>query len=99
MAKQDEKPQEDEKPEEWWDRFQDLLDDQSEWPSDYTFKFIAPAAELENLKAVFGHHTISIRPSRKGNYASVTATMQMHSSDEILAVYKSASKIPGLVSL
>lgn len=88
-----------EKSDEWWERFQALLDDQTEWPSDYTFKFIAPADELEDLKAVFGMQPISVRPSRMGNYASVTATIEMHSSDEVIAMYQAAAKIPGVVSL
>ncbi|NND72631.1 MAG: DUF493 domain-containing protein [Rhodothermales bacterium] len=85
--------------EEWWERFQDLIDDQSDFPSEYTFKFIVPSNELEDLKALFGQQAISLRPSRKGNYTSVTATLEMHSSDEIVAVYKAAAKIPGVVSL
>lgn len=89
----------DKNPEEWWARFQTLLDEQTEWPSVYTFKFIAPADELENLKAVFGQHEIKVRPSSKGNYASVTARMEMHSSDEVIAVYQDAARIPGVVSL
>ena len=91
--------QQNERPEEWWDRFQSLLDDQTDWPSEYTFKFIAPSTELEDLKAVFGQVSLLVRPSRKGNYSSVTATLRMHSSDEVLAVYKAAAKIPGVVSL
>lgn len=89
----------DKNPEAWWERFKTLLDEQTEWPSEYTFKFIAPADELENLKAVFGQHEVSVRPSSKGNYASVTARMEMHSSDEVIAVYQDAARIPGVVSL
>ena len=85
--------------EEWWERFKDLIDDQSDFPSTYTFKFIAPSNELDALKALFGRQKISLRPSRKGNYTSVTAKIEMHSSDEIVAVYKAAAKIPGVVSL
>lgn len=83
----------------WWARFQQLLDEQNSWPSEYVFKFIAPQGSLNDLKAVFGRHPIAIRASSKGNYASVTARMEMHSSDEIIAVYKAAGRVEGVISL
>ena len=82
-----------------WARFQNLLDDQMEWPSEYIFKFIAPQAGLDDLKAVFGRHPVKVRSSRAGNYVSVTARMQMHSSHEIIAVYKAAAAIEGVILL
>ncbi len=83
----------------WWDRFQKLLDDQNEWPTDYTFKFIAPAARVDELKAVFGQVDLSVRESRKGKYQSVTAVMNMHSSDEVVAMYHAVGKIDGVIAL
>lgn len=83
----------------WWSRFQSLLDDQVEWPEEYLFKFIAPQASLEDLKAVFGRYPIEVRASSKGNYYSVTARMRMHSSDEVIAVYKAAAEVEGVISL
>jgi putative lipoic acid-binding regulatory protein len=84
---------------EWWDRFQELLDDQNDWPTRYTFKFIAPAAQLDDLKAVFGDHTVRVRESSKGNYKSVTAHLRMSSSEEVVAIYEEASSIEGVISL
>ena len=83
----------------WWDRFQQLLDDQNEWPTNYTFKFIAPSDRLEELKAVFGQVDLSVRKSRKGNYLSVTAVMQMHSSDEVVAMYHAVGRVDGVIAL
>ena len=82
-----------------WDRFQHLLDDQMDWPSELVFKFIAPRAGLGEMKAVFGLHPVRVRSSRAGNYVSITARMQMHSSSEIIAVYKAASGIKGVIML
>lgn len=87
------------KGEAWWQHFQHLLDEQTEWPSIYVFKFIAPMAGLEDLKAVFGRYPVMVRSSSKGNYYSVTARMEMHSSDEIIAVYKAAAEVEGVISL
>lgn len=83
----------------WWQQFQQLLDDQIDWPDEYVFKFIAPQDRLGDLKSVFGHHPVMVRTSSKGNYVSVTARMEMHSSDEIIAVYKAAAGVEGVISL
>ncbi len=82
-----------------WERFQNLLDDQMDWPSEFVFKFIAPQAGLNDLKAVFGLHPVRVRSSRAGNYISVTARMEVHSSYEIIAVYKAAATIEGVILL
>ena len=87
------------KDEAWWERFQDLLDDQMEWPSLYVFKFIAPQARRDQLTAVFGRHPVKVRVSRQGNYISVTARMEMHSSYEIIALYKAAAVVEGVILL
>jgi putative lipoic acid-binding regulatory protein len=83
----------------WWDRFEDLLDDQNDWPTQYTFKFIAPASQLDELKAVFGDHPVRVRESSKGNYKSVTAHLQMSSSEEVVNVYEKASGIEDVIAL
>lgn len=83
----------------WWSRFQDLLDEQEEWPTLYTFKFIAPRPELENLKDLFGDHPVKVRASSKGNYVSVTARMRMASSEEVLEIYSAAREIDDVIAL
>jgi hypothetical protein len=83
----------------WWNRFKDLLDDQNDWPTRYTFKFIAPAPRVDELKAVFDDHPVRVRESSKGNYMSVTAHLRMTSSDEVVEIYKEASQIEKVISL
>jgi len=85
--------------EEWWSEFKDLLDEQNDWPTQYTFKFIAPSQRLDALKSVFGDHPVKVRASSKGNYMSVTARMHMESSDEVVAIYEEASSIEDVISL
>ncbi|NBB75573.1 MAG: DUF493 family protein [Bacteroidetes bacterium] len=85
--------------EEWWDEFKDLLDDQNDWPTKYTFKFIAPSQRLDALKDVFGDHPVQVRSSSKGNYMSVTARMRMDSSEAVVSIYEEASDIEGVISL
>lgn len=83
----------------WWDEFKELLDEQNDWPTRYTFKFIAPSQRLDALKDVFGDHPVQVRSSSKGNYMSVTARMHMESSDAVVAIYEEASSIDDVISL
>lgn len=83
----------------WWTHFQALLDDQNDWPAHYTFKFIAPTDRLDLLKGLFETDEVNVRSSSKGNYVSVTARLQMASSDEVIAIYKEASTVEGVISL
>ena len=89
-------PQENKK---WWSRFQQLLDEGADWPNEYVFKFIVPRGSLSNVEELFHKVPISVRESRKGNYVSVTASIEVHSSDEVIAMYTSASKIEGIILL
>ncbi len=82
-----------------WERFRTVLDDQMEWPNNFVFKFIAPQSGLDALKALFGLHPVRVRSSRAGNYVSITARMEMHSSDEVIAIYKAAATIDGVILL
>lgn len=85
--------------EDWWDEFKELLDEQNDWPAQYTFKFIAPRQRLDALKRVFGNHPVKVRASSKGNYMSVTARMRMESSEDVVAIYEEASTIDDVISL
>jgi len=88
-----------EKGEAWWAQFQALLDDQNDWPTEYVFKFIVPSVGLGAIEVLFNGHPISVRPSKKGNYMSVTAQVVMQSSDDVVAIYTDAGKIEGVISL
>lgn len=83
----------------WWNRFKDLLDDQNDWPTRYTFKFIAPAEGVDQVADVFGDHPVRVRESSKGNYKSVTAHLRMSSSEEVIEIYEEASTVEGVIAL
>ena len=84
---------------EWWDNFRQLLDSTNEWPSKYLFKFIAPKTEVDELKTVFEGQKIDIKASSKGTYHSVTSSIVCHSADDVIAIYKKAGAIEGVISL
>ena len=83
-----------------FERFRNLLDEQCQWPSVYTFKFIVPKAQAEELLSVFGScPQVSVRESMRGRYLSVTADMVMPSSDGVVAVYEAVAAIEGIIAL
>jgi len=83
-----------------YDSFREKLDRHYAWPSLYIFKFIVPAHKQEELRKLFPLHVTSTeKQSEKGNYVSLTYQMMMPSSDSVIAVYKKASIIEGIVAL
>ncbi len=82
-----------------WARFRELLDDQYDWPADYTFKFIVPRAQLEEVETVFSTDERKVRASSRGRYCSVTIVRTVTSADDVINVYTLASGIEGIVSL
>ncbi len=87
------------KGDEWWEHFKALLDDQNDWPTEYVFKFIVPRAGQAPMEQILGDVPITVRASSKGKYVSITARMEMGSSDEVIEIYKSAGQVEGVVSL
>jgi len=83
----------------WWDNFKQLLDDGYDWPGVYVFKFIVPKQNVEELKAVFEGHEIDIKASSKGSYHSLTSRIQVDSSEDVIAIYRAAGSIEGVISL
>jgi len=80
--------------------FKERLDGYYDWPCSYLFKFIAPRERLEEIVALFGDGAeVTTRRSAKGNYVSVTAEVEMGSSDEVLEVYRQAHEIGGVMAL
>ena len=78
------------------------LENNFTWPSVYLFKFIIPAdnKKLAKVQSLFGLEAqVSIKPSNKGNYLSISAKELMLSVDEVIERYEKASKIKGLMAL
>jgi len=81
------------------ENFKRLLDARHKWPCDYLFKFIVKNEVVAQTVELFKGNSISFKESAKGNYVSLSITMKMNSSDEVLAVYAKATAIPGIISL
>jgi putative lipoic acid-binding regulatory protein len=92
-------PSPDGESQDWWEQFQDLLDEQTEWPTEYLFKFIVPRPELPELKEALDEKPDKERASRKGNYVSVTMSRHVTSSDEVIDVYQSVAEVEDVIAL
>lgn len=80
-------------------KLQTLLDEQMNWPDNYTFKFVVKSDSKHHVKALFKEDSIREKPSRNGNYTSITCVKVIESTEQVLEVYKLASKIEGIFSL
>jgi putative lipoic acid-binding regulatory protein len=81
-------------------RLKTRLDENLAWPCLYTFKFIVPMDMADKVAALFPEgHTIRRRPSKKNNYVGLTAEMLMNNSSDVIALYRKASVIKGILCL
>ena len=83
----------------WFINFRKKLDQHYSWPALYVFKFIVPKSKALEVKALFPKHTPFGKPSKNGNYVSVTVEMMIPSSEAVIKIYQSASKIEGIIAL
>jgi len=83
----------------WWDNFRQLLDSTNDWPSKYLFKFVAPKQAVEELKVVFEGQEMNIKASSKGKYQSITTRILCKDAEDVIAIYKRAGAIEGVISL
>lgn len=88
--------------EDFYTNLKNKIEDQFEFPHLYLFKFIIPSdnKKLALAEALFGAEAqITTRQSKNNKYISISAKEVMISPDEIIAVYKKAAKIEGIMSL
>ena len=79
--------------------FKAKLDDIHQFPTVYMFKFIVKGDKLTEVESLFPKEALSLKPSSKGNYTSVTAKLNMDSSDAVIEVYEKAHRIEGIIAL
>ncbi len=82
-----------------FDGLQARLDEQLKYPSLFLFKFIAPLEKAQELVRIFAANPVTTKPSRYGNYISVTAELEMQSTEEIIEIYRAAARIEGVILL
>jgi len=95
--------EQDKRTQEFYERLRSQLEEDTQWPSLYLYKFIVPA-ELEKIaevRSVFdgSDAEIATRDSKKGNYTSVSVKVTMDSPEEVIEKYLEVSKVEGVISL
>ncbi len=93
----------DKKSSEFYDRLKTQLEQDSDWPSPYLFKFIVPSKldKIAEIEAAFDgtDAKINTRDSSKGTYTSISIKVTMESADSIIAKYLEVSSVEGVISL
>jgi uncharacterized protein len=80
-------------------RLQTKLDEYYRWPCRFMFKFIVPEGKTGELAACLAGRPFTTRASPNGKYVSLTAELEMESSGEVIALYREAGKIEGIIAL
>lgn len=79
------------------------LEDTTTFPTKYLFKFIVPTDEnqAEEVKEVFnnGGAVIKTKQSKTGKYNSLSIFLNVKNAQEVIAYYKRADVIKGIISL
>ncbi len=79
------------------------LDDTTQFPADYMYKFIVPTDEnqVDDVQNLFNGSgaIIKTKKSKTGKYISISIVLKIKSSKEVISYYKKAEKIKGIISL
>jgi putative lipoic acid-binding regulatory protein len=79
------------------------LEDTTEFPADYMYKFIVPSDEnqLNEVQTVFDNKgaVVKTKKSKTGKYISITIVLKIKSAEEVISYYKKVESIKGIISL
>lgn len=93
----------DKKTEEFYIRLREELNNTSEWPSEYLYKFIVPTSpkKVEEIENAFDNigAVIHTKKSKNEKYTSISINVMMESPDRVVEKYIELSTIEGIISL
>jgi len=89
--------------EEFYKKFKERLDDTTEFPSSYTYKFIIPTdnKRIAEVQRVFdgARPQFQMKESKTGKYTSVTVVVYVIDADQVIHYYQAASSIQDVMML
>lgn len=89
--------------EDFYIKLKGQLEDTTQFPADYMYKFIVPADgnQQKEVEEVFDNKgaVIKTKKSKTGKYISVSIVLKLNSADEVIAYYKKVEKVEGIISL
>ncbi len=84
-------------------KLKNQLDETTQFPSDYMYKFIVPSDgnQLNQIQKIFDQKNavITERKSKTGKYISVSIVINLVNSNAVISYYKKTEKIKGIISL
>ncbi|TCD05662.1 DUF493 family protein [Pedobacter frigidisoli] len=77
------------------------LETVEKFPGIYVFKFILTGGidKLKELSAILPQDEFIEQQSKTGKYVSITVKKEMQNADEVIAIYKQAATIKGIMTL
>lgn len=88
---------------EFYDRLKVQLADSTTWPSNYLYKFIIPTDDKKVLRIhqIFDNMgaVIDSKLSKKGNYTSITISVDLNDPEQVIQKYKEVGEVEGVISL
>ena len=88
---------------EFYSRLKIQLDDTTNFPAEYLYKFIVPTKEnqVSEVQDIFNNTgaVINTKKSKTGKFVSVSIILKLKTSDDVIAYYKKAEQIKGIISL
>jgi len=89
--------------ESFYQKLKTQLDETTQFPADYLYKFIVSAEEskVEEVQSIFDNKgaVINTKKSKTGKYISISIVIKLASSDEVIKYYQEAEKVEGIISL
>jgi uncharacterized protein len=87
----------------FYKKLQWQLEETTQFPSDYLFKFIVPTTDnqVDDVKNLFNDNgaVINTKKSKTGKYVSVSIVLNVENAKTIILYYQKAEKIKGIISL
>ena len=89
--------------EKFYSRFSDQLSHSQSWPGIYLFKFIVKSESdnLSKLKSIFSKKDamLSEKKSAKKKFTSLSVKVNLNSPEDVIEIYKTCSKLKGIIAL
>lgn len=87
----------------FYDKLKVQLEDTTNFPSDYMYKFIVPATgnQVKQVQDIFDNTgaVINTKKSKTGKYVSVSIVLNLESAHEVIHYYRKVEVIEGIISL
>jgi len=89
--------------EDFYIKLKTTLEETTSFPTKYLFKFIVPNIDKKILQVeeIFNHlgAVMETKPSKNGNYISISIHVVMKDASQIIEKYREAEKVEGIISL